>query len=42
MGLGPGDNWSIISEVLVSVFAVAVAVTGMLADGPHPPFSGRV
>ena len=27
MGLGPADNWSIISWVLVSVFAAAGAVT---------------
>ena len=31
--MGPGDNWSIISWVLVSVFAVAV----MVADVPPPP-----
>ena len=41
MGLGPGDNWSIISWVLVSVFAVAVTVTVMVADGPQPPSQGE-
>ena len=42
-GLGPGDNWSIISWVLVSVFAVAVTVTVtvMVADGPQPPSQGE-
>ena len=40
MSLGPGDNWSIISWVLVSVFEVAVTV--MVPDIIDPLLLAKV
>ena len=42
MGLGPGDNWSIISWVLVSLFEVVVAVMVMVADIIDPLLLAKV